>query len=246
MHSWRDLNDMSHAVVSWVLSTSHSLKRRYTTTQVLMQETASVKLMIGWAFQTWFRKHLLLNCSLDTYKQVNYCLCTILPKYIHTHPGSMCGLAKANTSLESLVILFVASWFHRSRAEDRVGHLSVVGRYHRLPARLEDDYNVEKKAFVRSVIHREMLDMLLPIEEFNLALPGSILATCQMTASFGIARLISSENTSQPRPHVSTIPKRASSKRYNPLPGKWYFFVSEIAFTCFYNILPDLRNRQRL
>lgn len=34
----------------------------------------------------------------------------------------------------------------RSRAEDRVGHLSVVGRYHRLPARLEDDYNVEKKA----------------------------------------------------------------------------------------------------
>eukprot|EP00435_Cladocopium_sp_Y103_P011757 s666_g3.t1 len=26
------------------------------------------------------------------------------------------------------------------------GHLSVVGRYHRLPARLEDDYNVEKKA----------------------------------------------------------------------------------------------------
>lgn len=167
-------------------------------------------------------------------------------KYIHTHPGSMCGLAKANTSLESLVILFVASWFHRSRAEDRVGHLSVVGRYHRLPARLEDDYNVEKKAFVRSVIHRAMLDMLLPIEEFNLALPGSILATYQMTASFGIARLISSENTSQPRPHVSTIPKRASSKRYNPLPGKWYFFVSEIAFTGFYNILQDLCNRQRL
>ncbi|CAJ1342242.1 unnamed protein product [Effrenium voratum] len=34
----------------------------------------------------------------------------------------------------------------RSRAEDRVGHLSVVGRYHRLPTRLEDDYIVEKKA----------------------------------------------------------------------------------------------------
>ncbi|CAE7170981.1 CPK22, partial [Symbiodinium pilosum] len=33
-----------------------------------------------------------------------------------------------------------------TRAEDRVGHLSVVGRYHRLPTRLEDDYFVEKKA----------------------------------------------------------------------------------------------------
>lgn len=40
----------------------------------------------------------------------------------------------------------VAHGGERSRAEDRVGHLSVVGRYHRLPARLEDDYNVEKKA----------------------------------------------------------------------------------------------------
>mmetsp|Transcript_3486 Transcript_3486/g.8362 ORF Transcript_3486/g.8362 Transcript_3486/m.8362 type:complete len:520 (+) Transcript_3486:31-1590(+) len=46
------------------------------------------------------------------------------------------GLASSANSLDAV----------RTRAEDRVGHISVVGRYHRLPTRLEDDYFVEKKA----------------------------------------------------------------------------------------------------